>query len=290
MVLTIPGTLDDIAGHLDLEASHPFFGSVRDADHFAMTAMLPNLPPARGPLRILDFGGGQGLLLERCMKALAEQGVACDALLVDANPGFVASARARGIEAVVSDLSHYEGEPADIILMRLVLHYNDEVAQQAMIANVHKHLRPDGLFILQYETSPALGCELRNRVALLCAEATKMSARYWASTEVLMAWLHNAGFAQMFDVAQHHYESDVVALLRNAWQRQAAVLVSNELSEETFHRACADMVFDCYSRAGGNDLYRKEGRLTLRTSYPIVCARQSASAAAPPSGGSSDDQ
>ncbi|KPA90331.1 hypothetical protein PF66_03137 [Pseudomonas asplenii] len=224
------------------------------------------------------------------MRLLAKEGVQCDALLVDANPTFVARAHARGIAAVVSDISSYVGQPADIILMRLVLHYNSEAAQQAMIANVRRHLRPDGLFILQYETSPALGCELRNRVATFCAEATGMRARYWASAEVLKRWLHDAGFAQVVDVAQHHYESDVIALLRNAWQRQAPVLVSHGLREEAFHRACADIVFEYYPLAGENVLYRKEGRLILSTSYPIVCARQATSTVAQTSGGSSDEQ
>ncbi|KPC51995.1 Uncharacterized protein AC509_3491 [Pseudomonas amygdali pv. morsprunorum] len=286
MAFAIPGTSDDIAGRVDLETCHPFFGSVLDADQFVQAAVLPNLPAERERLRVIDFGGGQGLLLDRCINALARRGIECDALVVDANPGFVARALTRGVDAVVGEIAGYSGKPADIVLMRLVLHYNSAPVQQAMLANARRHLAADGVFALQYETGDTMACSLRNRIAGLCADATGSEARFWVEPDRLVSWLHEAGFTGVSVVNEPGYESDVVALLRNAWQRQSDTLSAAGLSEASFYRACTDIVFDSREGPDSGGVHSKDGRLALRTRYPLLCATADSPHTLPLSGGS----
>ncbi|KVL13220.1 class I SAM-dependent methyltransferase [Burkholderia ubonensis] len=289
MTHVIPGTRDDLSECIDLEADHPFFGSTAEADRFVDDAVLPNVAWGRDPLRVADFGGGQGLLADRCARALRARGAVVRAGVVDANPTFAAFARARGLDVAESDIGCYEGEPVDIALMRLVLHYNPASAQRTILTNVCRHVSDDGLLVLQFETGDTAACELRNRIAALCAEWTGGGARFWANHLMMSDWLRDAGFGEVREVAETSCESDVVALVRNAWRRQRSALSEAGVSEHAFYRACTEIIF-AFRRAGDSTaLYDKEGRLTLKTSYPIVCATkappQSARVSSAASGG-----
>ncbi|MDP9649636.1 methyltransferase domain-containing protein [Paraburkholderia caledonica] len=270
MISAAPGTRDDIAEGIDLEADHPFFSSWAHADRFIAAAVLPHAARWRGRrIQVVDFGGGQGLLAERCAQALRTQGVDVHACVVEANPVFAARARRRGLAAIETDIRCYAGAPADLALMRLVLHYNPAHAQSALLEHVRRHVINGGLFVLQFESGETPACELRNRIAAVCGEWTGTSPRFWADMPTMLHWLRNAGFDNVAMVDEPEYDSDMIAIVRDAWRRQRTVLTSAGVTETVFYRMCTDVVFA--ARRGGAP-YDKGGRLTIKTSCPVVSA------------------
>ena len=93
--------------------------------------------------RLLDLGCGDGQLTAR----IAATGA--DARGVDASPAMVAAARARGIatdEAGAENLP-YNDASFDAVFSNAALHWVRE--QDAMMAEVHRVLRPGGRFVAE---------------------------------------------------------------------------------------------------------------------------------------------
>jgi SAM-dependent methyltransferase len=96
------------------------------------------LPPP--PARILDAGCGEGALSRR----LADAGYAV--VSIDTDPAAVSAARAAGVPAVCADLSGYDDEPFDAVVMLLSLHHMHPLV--AALDRAAHLLRPGGTLIL----------------------------------------------------------------------------------------------------------------------------------------------
>lgn len=271
MSACIPGTVRDLASGIDLEGEHPFFGSVAEADRFVRAAILPNLGGLRRRVRLLDLGGGQGLLAAHCAGVLSGLGYEPEGWVVDANPAFLSDARKRGLNTHEADIACYAGIPADIVLMRLVLHYNPQPAQPMILANACRHLVGGGLMALQLESGDKTACALRNRLAALIGGWLGTGAGFWVDRESIFEWLREAGLCNPAHVMEPEYESDVVALVRNAWRRHRAQFDGIGVTQEEFYRACTDEIF-AFRKETADRLYYKDGRLVLRTVCPIIVA------------------
>jgi len=93
--------------------------------------------------RILDLGCGEGTLTERLAA------VGCDVVGVDASPEFIASAKARGLDARVAD-AHDLGfeEEFDAVFSNAALHWMKR--PDAVIAGVARALKPGGRFVGEF--------------------------------------------------------------------------------------------------------------------------------------------
>lgn len=93
--------------------------------------------------RILDLGCGEGTLTERLA------GFGCDVVGVDASPEFVATAKARGLDARVADAHdlHFANE-FDAVFSNAALHWMTR--PDAVIAGVARALKPGGRFVAEF--------------------------------------------------------------------------------------------------------------------------------------------
>jgi SAM-dependent methyltransferase len=140
--------------------------------------------------RILDLGCGDGVLTRR----LADLG--CEVIGVDASPGMIAAALARGLDARVLDAHELdEFERFDAVFTNAALHWMRD--PDRVVARVFRALRPGGRFVGE--------CGADGNVAtLVVALETALARRgvdprphnpwHFASGEEHRARLASAGF------------------------------------------------------------------------------------------------
>ncbi|MEL7215688.1 MAG: class I SAM-dependent methyltransferase, partial [Pseudomonadota bacterium] len=103
--------------------------------------VLDLLAPIRGE-RILDLGCGDGALTAKILEAGAE------VIGLDASRDMVAAARARGVDARVSDGHSFElGETFDAVFSNAALHWMTE--PDRVLSAVARHLEPGGRFVAE---------------------------------------------------------------------------------------------------------------------------------------------
>jgi trans-aconitate methyltransferase len=103
--------------------------------------VLELLAPKRGE-RILDLGCGDGTLTQKLAVAGAS------VIAVDQSAEQVAAARARGLDARVADGAHLTFEREfDAVFSNAALHWMRDA--DAVIAGVHRALRPGGRFVAE---------------------------------------------------------------------------------------------------------------------------------------------
>jgi 2-polyprenyl-3-methyl-5-hydroxy-6-metoxy-1,4-benzoquinol methylase len=112
-------------------------------------ALRSLLPPLAGK-RVIDLGCGAG---DFCREAVGQGAVGVTG--VDLSERMLAEARAAGehpairyVHAAVEDF-RYEGEPVDLVISSLMLHYVKDYAQ--LVAQVRRWLAPGGLFVFSVE-------------------------------------------------------------------------------------------------------------------------------------------
>lgn len=108
--------------------------------------VLDLLAPQPGE-RVLDLGCGDGALTAEIVARGAE------VVGVDASPAMVAAARSRGLDARLVDghglaFETFEGRPFDAVFSNAALHWMQR--PEAVIAGVHRALRPGGRFVGEF--------------------------------------------------------------------------------------------------------------------------------------------
>ena len=154
-------------------------------------AVVALLNPQPGE-RILDAGCGDG--------ALTEQLAASGATLcgVDSSATMIAAARARGLEVDQANLTAlpYDRE-FDAVFSNAALHWIPEAAQPALLASIHRALRPGGRFVAEMG---GLGNIAAIRVALSVVlaryglDAEALAASFYPSPAHYTSLLETAGF------------------------------------------------------------------------------------------------
>jgi trans-aconitate methyltransferase len=163
-----------------------------EAAHFVPalgTPVLELLAPAPGE-RILDLGCGDGVLTEKIVAAGAT------VVAVDAGPDMIAAARARGLDARVMDGQELTfNNEFDAVFSNAALHWMRD--QQAMLAGVHRALKPGGRFIAEmggHNNTAAIIVALSAVLARRGLDAHRLSPWYFPSADAYRTKLEEARF------------------------------------------------------------------------------------------------
>jgi len=153
------------------------------------TPVLELLAPAPGE-HILDLGCGDGVLTERIVAAGAT------VVAVDAGPDMVAAARARGLDARVMDGQKLSFEREfDAVFSNAALHWMRD--QQAMLAGVHRALKPGARFVAEmggHNNTAAILVALSAVLARRGLDAMRLSPWYFPSADAYRKKLEEARF------------------------------------------------------------------------------------------------
>jgi hypothetical protein len=264
--------LKDLSRNIDLEKEHPFFESVRDAELFFAAGVEPYLHLMQKKISFADFGGGQGLLASAICNLLEDRDHLVSPIVVDANQVFLNSAKMKGLRTVLENIEDVRLPLQDIILMRLVNHYNSRNKQMEILKNVYDNLRPEGMFVMQLETGGIHSCKLRNEVSELLGNYCPNTSNYWVSKDEVLCMLEKIGLAPLPSAREEPvFYIDVATLLRNAWDRSLGGGQDSE-QQSQFNRQAADIIIDHISSDNGEDsgVFEKDGLFYVRSIYPII--------------------
>lgn len=139
---------------------------------------------------ILDLGCGDGALTEK----LAAMGAVVTG--VDASPGMIAAARARGlrVDEMSADALRYESE-FDAVFSNAVLHWIPNA--EAVIAGVRRALKPGGRFVGEmggHGNIAAIRVAVQAVLARFGIDAEEVAASFYASPEQYRRLLEAGGF------------------------------------------------------------------------------------------------
>ncbi|HZU90034.1 MAG TPA: methyltransferase domain-containing protein [Stellaceae bacterium] len=152
--------------------------------------VLELLAPQPGE-RILDLGCGDGVLSERIAAAGAS------VVAVDAGPDMVAAARARGLDARVTDGQRLAFDRAfDAVFSNAALHWMRDA--DAVLAGVFRALKPGGRFVAEMGGHGNIAAILVALSAVLARrglDAQRLSPWRFPSAAAHRARLERAGFA-----------------------------------------------------------------------------------------------
>ena len=167
--------------------------------HQLAGGVLEWLAAERGE-HILDLGCGDGQLTLR----IAEAGA--DVAGVDASPEMAAAARARGVSAEVAKaeaLPYRDGE-FDAVFSNAALHWVSD--QDAMMAEVHRVLRPGGRFVAEMGG--------HGNIAAIRVALSSVLARhgYGDREDALNYYPTQEGYAQR--LTRHGFEVQQIALIQ----------------------------------------------------------------------------
>jgi trans-aconitate methyltransferase len=154
------------------------------------TKVLELLAPSPGE-RILDLGCGDGVLTEKIVAAGAT------VVAVDASPDMIAAARTRGLDARVMEAQKltFDGE-FDAVFSNAALHWVRD--QKAMLASVHRALKPEGRFVAEmggHNNTAAILVALSAVLARRGLDAHRLNPWYFPSADAYRKKLEAAKFA-----------------------------------------------------------------------------------------------
>jgi tRNA (cmo5U34)-methyltransferase len=181
-------------------------------DSFYGTAVAAVRIGGDSPRRILDLGAGTGLLSRKLREAFPS----AELTLLDGAPRMLDEARAAlGTEAtnyVVADLDDpIPAGPWDAIVSALAIHHLGDEAKRRLFERVHAELRPGGAFVnaeqvvgptdhftgLYASWHEASARAAGSDEAEWSGAVARMSHDRCASVEDQLAWLRQAGFADV---------------------------------------------------------------------------------------------
>lgn len=198
---------------------------VPDHDAFYEAAVAALDLAGRPVERVLDLGAGTGLLTRRVLGAHPD----ARATLLDGAPAMLAEARkalGERVAYVVDDLTHeLPAGPWDAVVSALAIHHLEDPDKRTLFARVRAGLAPGGIFV-NAEQVAAPSAFLAERylehherhardagsdAGEWAAARGRMAADRLATAEDQIAWLREAGFADVDAVYKRHGFAVLVA-------------------------------------------------------------------------------
>ena len=277
----------DLRERTNLAQAISFFGSHHEARRFADVCLARTLGDLPGETRCVDFGGGQGIVAQAMHDALLAAGRQPHVMVVDSNANYLADARARGLSVQLANIEACELADVDLATMRLVNHYCGYEQQGSMLANIHKALRPNGMFVSQIETGAAEICRLQGKISNALSNES-CSGYYWPTLTEYIALTEAVGFVETCVIGESPpIEATINEALATAWKRfhgrrledfakEGRIDEMNELLAERakfFKESRVLIAQELGEGTGSSPSSSAQGIFQL--SYPIVYCRRS---------------
>jgi hypothetical protein len=273
---TMPqATRDDVASGRALAELAPFFGSDGAATRFVRLALDEHWTALAvlGPrLRCIDVGGGEGIVAAALRREADLRGIACEALVVDANPRFLQAAAGRGLPVHLGGPGQLPAGCAELVLLRFVNHYQSAAGQEQLARQVARLLVRGGYLAAQIHTAAPQVCALFDEVALWITGSEVDTGRHWAPLEEFLALFELAGLRLVRVIGESvRDEVPIEELVDDAWSRVHGKALQERLKAGEAVQASGLLAARDALRARARRLARDRGLPTrLPTLQPIV--------------------
>jgi len=194
------GTLADLANHVNIsQVLGGYFGDFQVAQSFVEVGIKPLLGSLPSNVKMVDVGGGDGLLASMVRDFLTDNGHHVEAFVIDSNPDFVSECAKRGLRGLECDIRDDPLKNFDLIIMRAVLHYNSHADQIEILKSLRKTLAPSGKLVAQILTGSAVNCKLKVDLISQKALGCDIHRGYYNchSLDELTKMLSSIGFASV---------------------------------------------------------------------------------------------
>jgi len=280
------GTARDVREHTNLELEIPFFGSRVEAASFVAIALGRAIALLPQTVHYVDFGGGQGILAREMTDALIGAGRTAITTVVDANPSYLADARARGLQVALENIESCTMSDVDLATMRLVIHYCGPDQQASILQRIHRTLAPGGVFVSQIETGEEDVCRLQARIANALSTESRFGY-HWPTLSEYIEIARRAGFDEMDVIGESRaVDTSFNEALAAAWRRfhgrelrelasQERLIEMNQLLAQRarFFRESHALIAETFGNVPGVDT-QSQGLQKFRLHYPIVFCRR----------------
>jgi SAM-dependent methyltransferase len=284
-----PGTQRDIREGTDLLEEAPFFASQIAALEFVSLGLSGIENDLPSMVTYVDFGGGPGILTRAVRDRIIERGHGVRAVVVDANPFYLARAAQFGLETILANIQSQPLDNVDLATMRMVNHYDDLEGQLGLLRSVRRSLASRGILVSQIESGNSAVCALRTKIANLTSLSGEHACGYWWTTALeYQQLLEAADFLSTRVAATSKLDIPVDDLLTHAWSRFNDGTMKRLLDEKddtalarlhdrksAFLREAHMLTIDLLDRNGDSEdgLFYLAGVLHIRTTTPIFVSR-----------------
>jgi|GEM_PF-1286140 len=185
----------------EVEIGKQFCFSEKDvARQFCKMGMVGIEASLPKKLSCADIGGGAGVLAEQTKEWLEDQGHDVSMVVVDGNSYSLDQARSRGLRTEISRLDELNVGDLDLIVMRAVLHYNDQKTQEKILNNIFYALKGGGYFVSQHAYGNGENSMLRDMIASMAIDMdAKENIYHWPTMEDYKRMLVSSGFEDFQD-------------------------------------------------------------------------------------------
>ena len=191
------GTNADTKAGVDISKVHGgYFADPVNLKKFIELGIDPIINSFSKDINYVDFGGGQGHLASAVKKYLEDEGYMGNAIVADANDGYLLKAKERGLETKLCNLEDKNFSNLDLATMRAVLHYNTPTNQKLILESIFKSLKNGGYLVHQNSSGNKENCELRSALVNIQELGRAGAGNYhWVSEEEYLLLVREVGFS-----------------------------------------------------------------------------------------------
>ncbi len=179
------GTQADTAASVDISRVFgSYFSNDKNAEAFIEIGIIPILKNLPKKIKFADFGGGDGHLASHTQRFLKKNGHTTKAIVADSNSSFLKEAKKRNLLTKLCNLPDCKLKDFDLIIMRAVLHYNNQNEQKKIMEACFRALKPGGYLVHQNSSGNKENCMLRSTIVNISELGRAGDGNYhWVSIE-----------------------------------------------------------------------------------------------------------
>lgn len=193
------GTTADIKAGVQISEVHGgYFSNEKNAEAFCKIGIKPIISKLPTKIKLVDMGGGDGLLTKYVEKYLTKNGFKVDAYVLDANKYYLDKAKSRGLRTILSSIQNSNVKNIDLIIARAFIHYNPKNTQQKLMNKIFSSLKKGGFFVHQMSSGSKENCKLRSDIVNLrsLGRAAPSQKYSWITEKECLKMMKLAGFKE----------------------------------------------------------------------------------------------